>query len=162
MDNGTSYSKELRWMLKKFRFKFSRRVPLKPLVLRTPCFGSSYPQTERMPSVKIHCYNTWNTSLHDFCCYLEIVVHSINVWTISVKRRFYAKETKHIFCFKSKQQLGLWRWSKKLAFPHILLHLAFMPQYDHRSVLFLHFHCNVSTNFQSYKGSSKKYNDCLL
>lgn len=51
-------------------------------------------------------------------------MHSINFWIISVKRRVYAKETKHIFCFKSKPQLRLWHWSRKLVFLHIYLHFV--------------------------------------
>jgi len=42
-------------MFKKIWFKFSGRVSLKILVLRTPRFGSSYPQGVRVPPVKNHC-----------------------------------------------------------------------------------------------------------
>jgi len=41
-------------MFNKIWFKFSERVSLKTLVLRTPCFGSSYPQVVRVPPVKNH------------------------------------------------------------------------------------------------------------
>jgi len=42
-------------MFKKIWFKFSGRVSLKILVLRTPCFGPSYPQWVHVPPVKNHC-----------------------------------------------------------------------------------------------------------
>jgi len=42
-------------MFNKILFKFPERVSLKTLVLRTPCFGSSYPQVVRVPPVKNHC-----------------------------------------------------------------------------------------------------------
>jgi len=42
-------------MFNKILFKFPERVSLKTLVLRTTCFGSSYPQVVRVPPVKNHC-----------------------------------------------------------------------------------------------------------
>jgi len=41
-------------MFHKIWFKFPERVSLKTLVLRTPCFGSWYPQVVRVPPVKNH------------------------------------------------------------------------------------------------------------
>ena len=42
--------------------KFSGRVCLKMLVLRTPCFGVSYPQGVRVPPVKNHCCSGFRCS----------------------------------------------------------------------------------------------------
>jgi len=42
-------------MFNKIWFKFPERVSMKTLVLRSPCFGSSYPQVVRAPPVKNHC-----------------------------------------------------------------------------------------------------------
>jgi len=56
MDDGTSHYRELRWMFHKIWFKFPERVSLKTLVVRTPFFGSLYPQVVRVPPVKNHCF----------------------------------------------------------------------------------------------------------
>jgi len=61
MGDGTSHYRESRWMFNKIWFKFPERVSLKTLVLRTPCFGSSYPQVVRVPPVKNHWF-IWNRS----------------------------------------------------------------------------------------------------
>jgi len=44
-------------MFNKIWIKFPERVSLKTLVLRTPCFGSSYPQVVRVTPVKNHWCN---------------------------------------------------------------------------------------------------------
>jgi len=43
-------------MFNKIWSKFPERVSLKTLVLRTPCFGSSYPQVVCVTPVKNHWY----------------------------------------------------------------------------------------------------------
>ena len=64
------------WLLTKFTalttidntsLKFSGRVCLKMLVLRTPCCGVWYPQGVRVPPVKNHC-----NRMYSFCVFRRI------------------------------------------------------------------------------------------
>jgi len=51
-------------MFKKIWFKFSGRVSLKILMLRTPRFGCSYPQGVRVPPVKNHWHRVFASLQH--------------------------------------------------------------------------------------------------
>jgi len=62
---GSSHYRESRWMFNKIWFKFPEHVSLKTLVLRNPCFGSSYPQVVRVPPVKNHCARLSNDIFED-------------------------------------------------------------------------------------------------
>jgi len=56
-------------------FKFPSRVSLKALVLRIPCFGSSYPQGVHVTLVKNHCSSLWK---YYFLVRMHCSVHIIN------------------------------------------------------------------------------------
>jgi len=88
-------------MFKKIWFKFSRRVSLKILVLRTPRFGSSYPQGVRVPPVKNHCsmlrsQDELNTILRAHCvCDVIIACISRGTFLALVASIFLLLWTKH-------------------------------------------------------------------
>ena len=69
-------------MFNKIWFKFPERVSLKTLVLRTPCFGSSYPQVVRVPPVKNHCPRVQHNK---HICEITVVK---NWWVVLLVSRF--------------------------------------------------------------------------
>ena len=71
-------------MFNKVWFKFPERVSLKTLVLRTPCFGSSYPQVVRVPPVKNHWHRRILTISYVFLCCVKRILHKSRLKSYSL------------------------------------------------------------------------------
>ena len=133
MDDGTSHYRESRWMSNKIWFKFPERVSLKTLVLRTPCFGSLYPQVVRAPPVKNHwcsvSVGTWETiecwqwkRTFNIFVMLTYVVWGLD-HKMFTKLRFQSRSKKFWNCWLIKQYTIIVR--SRLINTHIRIHYHF-------------------------------------
>ena len=74
-------------MFNKIWFKFPERVSLKTLVLRTPCFGSSYPQVVRVPRLRTTDLN----EVFFFCRHISICARVLSSNTVFLVYAMFAR-----------------------------------------------------------------------